>query len=116
MIVRIWEGKVPIEKAEAYGRYLAGFGVQDYQRVTGNLGVSLLRRDEAGETHFFLLSYWTSREVLEAYAGPNVDQAHYYTYDLECLIEPSPTVRHYEVVVSTTDERGLMNQMGVRGP
>jgi hypothetical protein len=51
---------------------------------------------------------------LEAYAGPNLDQAHYYTYDLECLIEPSPTVRHYEVVVSTTDDQGLMNQMGIR--
>ena len=115
MIVRIWEGKVPIEKTDAYGQYLAGFGVQDYQRITGNLGVSLLRRDEAGETHFFLLSYWISREV---YRGPMLARTSIrrtsYTYDLECLIEPSPTVRHYEVVVSTTDDQRLMNQMGAR--
>jgi heme-degrading monooxygenase HmoA len=101
MIARIWEGKVPSEKADAYERYLAGFGVQDYQKVAGNISVSLMRRDEFEVTHFLLVSYWTSLEVLEAYAGSSVDRAHYYTYDLECLLEPSPTVRHYEVVVST---------------
>lgn len=100
MIARVWEGTVPADKADAYGAYLADFGVEDYRKVPGNRGVSLFRRDEPGLSHFLLLSYWTSREVLEAYAGPDIERAHYYAYDLECLLSPSPTVRHYEVVTS----------------
>jgi heme-degrading monooxygenase HmoA len=101
MIARVWEGTLPIERADAYGRYLAGFGVEDYRKVAGNQGVSLLRQDVAGRAHFLLISYWTSRAALEAYAGPDIDKAHYYAYDLECLIDPSPTVRHFEVVANT---------------
>ena len=34
----------------------------------------------------------------EAYAGPDIERAHYYPYDLECLIDPEVGVVHYEVV------------------
>ncbi len=101
MIARAWEGTVSAENADAYAHYLAGFGVEDYRKVSGNRGVSLMRQDVAGKAHFLLLSYWTSQEVLVAYAGPDIGKAHYYAYDLECLIDPSPTVRHYEVVANT---------------
>jgi hypothetical protein len=101
MIVRVWEGAVPAGKADAYGDYLAGFGVEDYKRVPGNLGVGLLRRDDGGVSHFLLISYWTMRGALEAYAGPDIDKANYYAYDLECLLDPSATVQHYEIVTST---------------
>lgn len=87
--------------ADAYGDYLAGFGVEDYKRVPGNLGVRLLRRDDGALSHFLLLSYWATRAALEAYAGPEYGKARYYAYDLACLIDPSDTVRHYEVVAST---------------
>jgi heme-degrading monooxygenase HmoA len=100
MIGRVWEGTVSAEKADAYGQYLADFGVEDYRKVAGNRGVSLLRRDVAGMAHFLLVSYWTSHEALEAYAGSDIEKATYYAYDLECLIDPSPTVRHYEVVAN----------------
>ncbi len=99
MIARVWHGVVSSEKADAYAQYLAGFGVRDYQAVPGNRGVQLLRRSEGGQVHFLLLSLWTSRDAIVAYAGPDIEQAHYYPYDLECLIDPDPRVAHYEVVI-----------------
>ena len=33
-----------------------------------------------------------------AYAGTDIEQAHYYPYDLECLIDPPRNVEHYEVL------------------
>lgn len=99
MIARLWRGMVPFEKADAYSRYLADFGVRDYQAYPGNQGVYLLRRDQGARVHFLLLSFWDSRESIEAYAGPDIGRAHYYQYDLECLIDPAPGVEHYEVVV-----------------
>ena len=100
MIARVWEGLVPAENAEAYRDYLAGFGIEDYQRVPGNLGGALLRRDDGAVSRFLFLSYWTTRAALEAYAGPEYQKAHYYAYDLECLLDPSETVQHFEVVAS----------------
>jgi hypothetical protein len=40
------------------------------------------------------------KEKAEAYgyAGPDIERAHYYPYDLECLIDPELGVAHYEVV------------------
>ena len=113
MIARVWEGLVPTGKADAYGDYLAGFGVEDYKRVPGNLGVNLLRRDDGEVSHFLFISYWTTRAALEAYAGPAIDKPNYYAYDLECLLDPSDTVRHYEIVAST----GAPHlQSAIRGP
>jgi heme-degrading monooxygenase HmoA len=96
-IARAWRGAVPIEKADAYFRYLVDFGFRDYQAYRGIRAVYLLRRTEEAEVQFFLLSFWNSREAIVAYAGPNIEQARYYPYDLECLIDPAPNVEHYEV-------------------
>jgi len=101
MIARVWHGVVLSQKADDYAQYLAGFGVRDYQAVPGNRGVQLLRRRDGEHVHFLLLSLWSSREAIEAYAGPDIEQAHYYPYDLECLVEPEPRVTHYEVLASS---------------
>jgi heme-degrading monooxygenase HmoA len=102
MIARVWHGVVPAEKAEGYGRYLAESdrGVRDYRRIPGNRGVCLLRRAEGGRVHFLLLSFWDSREAIQAYAGPEIERARYFPYDLECLVDPEPNVAHYEVLVA----------------
>lgn len=104
MIARVWHGVVPIDKADAYERYLAESdrGVRDYQRLPGNRGVTLMRRTEGARVHFLLMSIWDSRQSIVAYAGPDIDAAQYFGFDLECLIAPEPQVQHYEVVMSDT--------------
>jgi hypothetical protein len=47
--------------------------------------------------HFLLLSFWESRQAIVTYAGADIAKAHYYAYDLECLIGPPLNVEHYEV-------------------
>jgi hypothetical protein len=101
MIARLWQGSVPVAKADSYGAFLAGFGVDDYRRVPGHLGASLFRRDSGDVSHFMFLSYWSSRAALEAYAGPNFEKAFYYQYDLDCLLNPPELVDHFEVLAST---------------
>ena len=102
MIARVWHGVVPQAKADGYGEYLSNSdrGVRDYQKLPGNRGVWLLRRMEDDRAHFLLMSFWDSREAIQAYAGSDIDQAQYFAYDRECLIDPEPTVMHYEVLVA----------------
>ncbi len=96
-IARVWRGVVPVEKGEVYFRYLTDFGFRDYQTYAGNRGIHLLRRTEEARMHFLLLSFWESRQAIVAYAGADIAKAHYYAYDLECLIDPPLNVEHYEV-------------------
>jgi heme-degrading monooxygenase HmoA len=97
MIARIWRGLVPIEKAEAYLQYLVDVGIRDYKKYPGNRASFLLHRRAEGRVHIVLLSLWDPREAIAAYAGPDIERAHYYPYDLECLIDPPPNVEHYDL-------------------
>lgn len=104
MIARVWHGVVGAEKAEEYGRYLAesDLGVRDYARTPGNHGYTLLSRQDGSRTHFLLISLWDSKDAIRAYAGEDVERARYHAYDLECLIDPEPTVEHYDVLASSS--------------
>lgn len=106
MIARVWQGVVPLEKADGYGEYLADSdrGVRDYERVPGNRGVCLMRRAEGGRVRFLLISFWDSRAAIAAYAGADIDRAQYFPYDRECLVDPDPNVAHYEVMVAPKRE------------
>ena len=97
LIARLWRGMVPIHKAEAYLAYLLGFGFRDYEAYAGFRGAHLLRRTEDGTVQIVFLSFWDSWPSIVAYAGSDPEKAHYYAYDLECLIDPTQRVEHYEV-------------------
>jgi len=98
LIARLWRGIVPMHKAEAYLAYLSGFGFPDYEAYAGFRGAHLLRRTENATVQIVFLSFWDSWQSIVAYAGPDPRKAHYYAYDLECLIDPAPSVEHYEVL------------------
>jgi len=67
MIVRMWHGRVPTEKAAAYRAFLNARAIPDYQSVPGNLGVYILERQEGDVTHFITLTYWESMDALRKY-------------------------------------------------
>lgn len=99
MIARTWHGVVPKEKSEAYLDYLRKTGIPDYQSTEGNRGVFVLRREEGGNAHYFLLTLWDSVESIRKFAGDDAEKARYYPKDEEYLLELEPNVTHYEVVV-----------------
>jgi heme-degrading monooxygenase HmoA len=98
MIGRTWHGRVPAAKADAYHEYLLRTGVPGYKSTPGNRGVYVLRRVEGDVAHFLLLSLWDSYEAIRAFAGEEIERAHYYPEDTEFLLELEPTVTHYEVL------------------
>ena len=112
MIARMWHGRVPLAKADAYEAYLAATGLADYRATPGNRGAWLLRNDEGEVAHFTTLTLWDSMEAIVAFAGPDVDRARYYPEDDAFLLERETHVRHFRVVggaeqdPSTTDSAG----------
>ncbi len=102
MIVRMWHGRVPTEKARAYREFLNARAIPDYQSIPGNLSVYILERPEGDVTHFITMTFWESLEAIKAFAGEDVEAAKYYPEDRDFLLEFEPTVVHYEVVGQAT--------------
>ena len=98
MIVRMWHGKVPTSKAEAYGEFVKERAIPDYQSVDGNISVHILKRQEGDITHFITLTFWKDLDSIKAFAGEDVETAKYYPEDKDFLLEFEPKVLHYEMV------------------
>ncbi|MGH2676004.1 MAG: antibiotic biosynthesis monooxygenase family protein [Actinomycetota bacterium] len=98
MIARMWRGRTPVEKADAYHDYLRVTGLKEYAETPGNLGVYVLRRTEGDVAEFLLVSLWESMDAVRAFAGDEPERAVYYPEDDDYLQEREPTVAHYEVL------------------
>jgi heme-degrading monooxygenase HmoA len=98
MIVRMWHGRVPTSKADAYREFTVGRAIPDYRSVPGNISVHVLERREGDVTHFVTLTLWESLEAIRAFAGEDEEKAKYYPEDADFLLEYEPRATHYEVV------------------
>lgn len=100
MIVRIWHGRTPADKGDAYLDYLKRTGVTNYRATEGNRGVYVLRSSENGVADFLLLSLWDSMDSVRAFAGDDPGKAVYYPEDDAYLLEREPGVRHYAALIA----------------
>jgi len=98
MIARLWHGRVPAEKGDAYYEYMAKTGFADYRESPGMLDLKILRSDHDGETHFLLVTFWDNFGSIEKFAGKNYRRARYYPEDKNYLLELEEDVQHYEVI------------------
>ncbi len=97
VIARIWHGVIPKSKHTDYLAYLKKTGMKDYLSTPGNVGASILARDDGDTTELVIISLWKSMEAIKAFAGEDTERARYYPEDSEYLLELEPTAKHYEV-------------------
>jgi len=100
MIARIWHGVVPEEKANEYSEYLMRVWILDLKKDKGSKGVYVFRRQDAGKTHFRVISLWDSYDSIKRFAGEDYQLARYYPEDKDYLLELEKYVTHYDVVFS----------------
>ncbi len=99
MIARIWHGWTPAEKADDYVDYLKRTGVEEQTSLAGNRGDFVLRRLEGDRAHFIVLSLWESMDAVRAFSA-EPDEAVFYPEDKDYLLELTPGIEHYEIVVA----------------
>lgn len=100
MICRMWHGRTPRAKADAYARFLEQRAIPDYRSVPGNLDVAILRRDEGDITHFLTVTRWDSEASIRRFAGDDLLKAKYYPEDEQYLLEFEPQVQHFDIVAA----------------
>ena len=97
MIARIWEGRVPARKAEAYLTLMEEVALPEYRGTPGNLGAWRLHRTEGEVVVVQMLTLWEDIEAVKRFAGDDPAKAHYYDFDADYLLEMVPEVTHFEV-------------------
>jgi heme-degrading monooxygenase HmoA len=97
-IARIWRGRTLASKADEYQAYLDASGISRVRAAPGNLGVTVLRRNDGGKTEFLVLSIWESVDAIKKFAGEDYQKTVILPRDREYLIEVEPNVLHYEIL------------------
>ena len=97
-IARIWRGRTLASKADEYQAYLDSSGISRVRATPGNLGVTVLRRNDGGKTEFLVMSLWESVEAIKKFAGEDYQKAVILPRDREYLLEVEPNVLHYEIL------------------
>ena len=96
-VTRLWHGRVAIEKADDYERFLVERAVPDYGSVEGLQKLYFQRRDEDTVAHFLLVTIWDSMTSVEKFAGPEPELAKYYPEDDDFLLEKEKYTILYRV-------------------
>jgi len=96
-MMRLWHGKVSIEKADEYQQFMIDKAAPDYGSVDGLLKLYFQRRDEGAVAHFLLVTIWDSMESIVKFAGVEPELAKYYPEDEGFLLEKEKYVTMYQV-------------------
>jgi heme-degrading monooxygenase HmoA len=99
MIARQWRGVIRAEHVAEYVAYIWETGGGEYEKTPGNRGAWVMSRIDGDRAEIIALSFWDSREVIEAFAGQDIEQSVLYPEDERYLLA-APTVRHYDMAVS----------------
>jgi len=97
MILRIWRGWTRAEDTASYASYIKGTGIAAYEATPGNQGAYLVSRADGDKTEFLTISFWDSKESIEAFAGEDIERAVFYLEDDRYLVDRETTVKHYTV-------------------
>ncbi|HEX6928071.1 MAG TPA: antibiotic biosynthesis monooxygenase [Gammaproteobacteria bacterium] len=97
MIVRIWHGRVTLEKHAEYLELMQRVALPDYRAVKGNRDARCLYRREGDIVHFLMVTTWDDMRAIQAFAGEDAGRAKYYDFDDDFLMEKEPVVQHYDV-------------------
>ena len=96
-VMRLWHGRVAIEKADDYEKFLVERAVPDYGSVKGLQKLYFQRKDEDDVAHFLLVTIWDSMASVERFAGPEPELAKYYPEDDAFLLEKEKYTTLYRI-------------------
>lgn len=103
LILRKWTGLIRTEDEAAYEAYISTTGMTDYGQTPGNRGFQMLFRALGdGRSEVTTLSWWSSVEAIEGFAGEDITLARYYPEDDQYLLERPLRVEHHRVVQCST--------------
>ena len=102
VIARAWTGRCPsFGAADRYARHLADTVLPELQAIDGHLGALLLRRDGGDGVEVRVVTFWSSLDAIDRFAGPDRDRAVVEPAAHAVLDDYADEVEHFDVVIDT---------------
>jgi heme-degrading monooxygenase HmoA len=96
-ILREWRAEIRRALRNDYVAYVEATGIAAYRQTPGNLGAVIGTRDlDDTRSEIIVLSWWTDREAVRAFAGEPIETARYFAGDDAFLLTRPDRVQHYE--------------------
>ncbi len=100
MIARHWKGVAHKEKATSYLKHLEEDTFSVLKGVEGFIDVHVLKREVDSGIEFIVISTWQSMDVIEGFAGDDIDKAVVPDVAKDMLLSYDKHVNHYEIALS----------------
>ncbi len=97
-------------------QYFRITGLAEYQATEGNLGVTVLRKDEGGQAVFLMITLWESEDAIRKFAGEDISQAKFYPADSQYFDELEPFVAHHGLPVYRTPKHSCQPNSPIINP
>ena len=97
-IARIWTCRSQTAKAEAYLQHFREKVLPALDQIPGFLGAMLMRREDAGEVEYTVITRWISLDSIKKFAGADIDTAVVDPEIAAALTSYDKTVKHCEIL------------------
>jgi hypothetical protein len=102
MIVRSWRAHTSKEMAPLYAEHARTRVFPEIAKIAGHQGDLVLRRDHDANVEIVVLTFWSSMQAIEIFAGPTPDVAVVEPEAQALLLDYDRTVQHYEIAGSSS--------------
>ncbi|WP_433329491.1 antibiotic biosynthesis monooxygenase family protein [Spirillospora sp. CA-294931] len=99
MIARTWRGWTTPTKADDYQHHYKTEVTDHLRQIPGFQGARLLRHTTGDEVMFTSITFFTNMTAVQAFAGPNPNQAVLEEPARQALTHWDDQVTHHEVTV-----------------
>jgi heme-degrading monooxygenase HmoA len=97
MIARLWSARTTSSKSVKYLEHFWQTVVPSLRKVPGYVSASLLVRSHGDVVEILVSTVWDSYQAIDAFAGPNRDNAVVASEAAALLTDYDRRVRHYEI-------------------
>jgi heme-degrading monooxygenase HmoA len=97
-IARTWTCRAEMAKAEAYLHHFREKVLPALDQIPGFLGAMLMRRADANEVEYTVVTRWISLDAIKKFAGPDLEKAVVDADVLDSLTSYDKTVKHAEIL------------------
>jgi heme-degrading monooxygenase HmoA len=102
VIARSWEGHCPsVDAADRYARHVADRVLPNLAALDGHLGALLMRRTVGDGVEVRVLTFWSSLDAIDRFAGPDRERAVVEPAARAVLDSYADDVEHFDVVIDT---------------
>ncbi|HVY99175.1 MAG TPA: antibiotic biosynthesis monooxygenase [Dongiaceae bacterium] len=97
-VARIWTCRAAPAEAETYLHHFREKVLPALDQIPGFLGAMLMRREDAGEIEYTVITRWISMDAIRKFAGADIDQAVVAPEVVAALTSYDKTVKHCEII------------------